>query len=251
MSVYPWTLCDPSRGPYFPIWRPQCVCMRRPMPVPYTVALAKGLQSRQRAASIAISMGAGRATATCTSWPPTTHPHRGRWVQATRYTRATRPTRTTSVPRWQHRVLLRWMGPTSWAGASSRGAVHPPVRALLRWLHSPSVVVWRGAAETVALHMSPHGCWLSGASWAWRRKRRAVAAEGSVLALRTRTWQTAWGWGCHGGSGGVHRFGSHPCGLSARTHVLAHSTHSLLPKCWTHAKDSIISSKLFINIDFM
>lgn len=236
MSVYPWTLCDPSRGAYLPIWRPQCVRMRGPMPVPYTVALTKGLQSWQRAASIAVSMGASRATTTGTSRPSTTHPHWGGWVQATCYTRATRPPRTTSVPGWQHRVLLRWMGPTGWAGAGARRAVHPPVRALLWWLHSPSVVVWWGTTKTVALHMSSHGCWLSGASWAWRGKRRAVAAEVSVLALRTRTWQTAWGWGSHGGSGGVHWFGSHPCGLTARTHVLAHSTHCLLPRCWTHTR---------------
>ncbi len=230
MSVYPWPWCDPSWGAYLPVWRPQCVRMRGPMSVSYTVALAKGLQSWQRTASVAVSMGASRATTTCTSRPSTTHPHWGRRVEASCYTRAACPPRTTSVPGRQHRVLLRWMGPTGWAGASARGAVHPPVGALLWRLHAPRVVVWWGTAKTVALHMTPHGCWLSGASRAWRGKRRAVAADGSVLALRARTWQTAWGWRSHGGSGGVHWFGSHPCGLTARTHVLAHSTYCLLPR---------------------
>lgn len=231
MSVYSWALGDSGRGAYLPIWRPQCVCMRGPMPGPYTVALAEGLESWQRAASVAITMGASGVTTTSASRPSTTHPHWGRWMQATCYTGATCPPRTTSVPGRQHRVLLRRMRPTGRAGAGTRWTVHPPIGALLWRLHSSSVVVWRGTAKTVALHMSSNGYWLSGASWARRGKRRAVAAEGSVLALRTRTWQTAWGWGSHGGCGGVHRFGSHPCGLTARTHVLAHPTHGLLSRC--------------------
>lgn len=174
-------------------------------------------------------MGTCRATTACSSRSSTTHPHRRWWMQASCYARAACSPRTTTVPGWQHRVLLGWMGPSSRAGASARGAIHPPVWALLWWLHAPSVVVWRGTAKTVALHMA-HGCWFSGASRSWRGKRRTVAADGSVLALRPRTWQTAWGWRSHGGSRGVHWFWSHPCSLIARTHILAHSTYCLLPR---------------------
>lgn len=223
MSVYPWSWCDPSWGAYLPVWRPQCMRMRGPMPMSYTVALAKGLQSCQRTARVVVRMAVSCAITACTSRPSTTHTHWRGGVQASRYTRATCAPRTTSVPGWQHWVLLGWMGPAGRARAGTRRAVHSPVWALLWWLHAPSVVVWRGAAKTVALHMASDGCRFSGASRTWRGKRRAVAAD--VLALRPQTWQTAWGWRRHGGGGGVHRFGSHCCGLVAGTHVLSHSTH--------------------------
>lgn len=193
----------------------------------HPVTLAEGLQSWQRAAGVAVRMGATRAV-TCTS----THSHRWGRVQASCYAWAAGPPRTPPVPGGQHRVLLRRVRSPSRAGAGPRGAVHPPVGALLWRLHASSVVVRKRTAKAVALHMTPHGGRFSGTSWPRRGERRAVAADSSVLALRPQTWQTAWGWWSHGGSGGVHWLWSHPSGLRARPHVLTHSTHCRLPR-WT------------------
>lgn len=75
------------------------------------------------------------------------------------------------------------MGSSGWAWAGTRGAIHPPVGALLWWLHAPIVVVWLRTAKAVDLHMPPHSRWFSGTSRTWGGERRAVAADGSVLAL--------------------------------------------------------------------